>query len=1055
MLMIRMLAGGAAFSLTLPSTTEGKIVLGLTWAATIIVALLLCIALLQLVFRRPPPGDDSEGHAPAWFRLFVAANCIGLFQAIMAAIWVIFQPNSFSQPDLTAQYTPRGVVLLTALAGLLALFFDAAGNAAQRLARGQARLRGPFQTPVIGLLTPREERICTAYGRITGKIWLLVPLQALVIAGIFALMRLGWYLDTWPLILPFMCCWGFALLALLIVHAALQRLNRRSLLTYCQELAELGRRWVDAVDSELRLEGLGLYQRLADLADVLGKERLLQQGAVEAIEAVAEARLALAQASLEPGGEGIKDATQYLVGAVELRDLKLGEWLGLGWLLASDYVPEWLLKDRARYGHFLLSYCRAWMAAQRQLQQKVPLSAAIRTNVRLGLVVSALERRVCALAPIETAGDEKNAPWRSDTFLTDLAARPDVWLLLALNEAVVQLDGTLAWARVNAGLCRLAVGDAALARAHLETAASQRRDDPTLPFYRAVAYAREQRSSEALALLEEVTRKEIGWFLVVRTYAETLLEVFETPVLATAATAPVQTVNAERWKRARLIIELALLEEEMQPKLQLPTAAPVYIVAGMAELFESRQPAQADEWFRRALGVDNQNAQAWYGLALASWEQGDMDAALHAAQETLRCQPQHVPAATLCAQILMVRGEMAAALARADETLRLLGSPAVAELRVAHHPRLYPEREVLLRVKGRAAFEEGRFDEAFEALDQVVRRYVDARFFAACALYHLGRYAQAAERLKDYLASKEGAHDSRASLYLGCALHAQGPQHLRAALNALDACLAGARPDTPEYLRALLERGQIYEERGQLELAQRDFEAALEIERAPVTAYVLASLYHRAGRDQDAYTLLASLSGEPAIPQAADTASREQTAIAAGKAADVEQAPASNTIVLMQPNEPVEEQIRHLMGILRERLAASVVQSAEVQAASVSPGAEDGATPGAASTPPDAKEHAASVPQSAEQHPEQTGSDAPPAATKPRKATQPRKTGAATSASGERTTTPAKARRRTTKPAAPAPAANEQAGDDAPTLALEGARKRARDGGADEGASRE
>ncbi len=1057
--MRHILASGAALDLPVPPTTEGKIVLGLTWAPTIMVGVLVGIALLQLLFRKPPPGDDGEGRAPAWFRGYVAAICIGLLQAAMAMIAVGVEQSNFSQPDLAAQYTPRGLVLLVSLTGLLALLIDSSRNASQRLARGQARLRGPFRTPVIGLLMPIEERVCTAYGRITGKIWLLVPIQALFIVGIFALVRLGWYLDTWPLILPFLFVWGFSILAFLIVNTALRRLNRRSLTVYCQELAKLGRKWVDAVDGELRLEGLGFYQRLADLADVLGKERLLQQGAVEAVEAVAEARLVLAQASLEPGGEGIKDATQYLVGALELRDLKRGEWLGLGWLLASDYVPEWLLKDRARYGHFLLSYCRAWVAAQRQLHQKTPLSAAIKTNVRLGLVVSALERRVCALAPAEAveqqvnAGEaggvpryEKGAPWRSDTFLPDLAARSDVHLLLALNEAVVQLDGTLSWARVNAGLCRLAVGDAALARAHLEIAASQRRDDPTLPFYRAVAYAREQQSSEALALLEEVTEKELGWFLVVRTYAETLLDVFAAPQLAPTAVIPGQAVNAERWRRARSIIERALLEAEMQPRLRLPSAAPIYIAAGMAHLFECHQPAQADVWFRRALGVDRQNAQAWYGLALACWEQGKMDAALSTAQETLRCQAQHVPAATLAAQILMVRGEMDAALAMADQALQLLSISGVAEMRVAHYSRLYPEREVLLRIKGRAAFEQGRFDEAFAALDQVVRRYVDARFFAACALYHLGRYAQATERLKDYLASKEGARDSRAFLYLGCALHAQGPQHLRAALNALDSCLEMAKPEAPEYLRALLERGQIYEERGQLDLAQRDYAAALEIERAPLTSYVLAALFHRVGRDQEAYDLLAAVSSETSAAEAADSSAQRQVAVSPGEAADGELAPKGNTIVLMQPNEPLEGQIRHLMGVLRERLAAKAAQRAQEHAASVAQNAEDGA----ASTVRRAQDHAEQAVSevqtpagpSAQDQAEQPALAAQASSGKKSRKTSPDRA----AAPGENKPAPGKTKRRTAKLEARIPASDGQDEDDAPTLTQERIQEQVRRG---------
>jgi tetratricopeptide (TPR) repeat protein len=929
--MIDRLTNDAALSLAFPSTTEGKIVLALTWAPTVVVGLVLGMALLILVFRRPPPGDDEEGRAPAWFRALRAAMFTALMQALMTGIYILVQSDVFTQPDLTAQYIPRGIVLAAALAGLL-VFFPDPHNSARVLARGRARLIGPFQTPVIGLLAPIEERVCTAYGRMTGPFWLLALPSGAAVVALYLLMRLSHPLNLWPLVLPFLLCWGVALLAFLVVNAALRRLNHRSLTVYCQELAALGRKWIDAVDGELRLEGLGLYQRLADLADALGKDRLLQQGIAEVTEAVAEARLALAQASLEPGGEGIKMATEYLAGALELRDLKRGEWLGLGWLLASDYVPASLLRDRARYGHFLLNYCRAWTAAQRQLRQNTPLSAGMRMNTRLGLVVTALERRACSLAPGEAekqqgkadvegqAAKNEKAPWRADTFLADLAARPDVQLLLALNEAMLQLDATLPWARVNAGLCRLALGDAAAARAHLEVASTQWRDDPSLPFYRAVAYAREQQSSEALALLEEVTGAELGWFLAVRTYAETLLEVSKTPLASTTTSLPGQAVNMERWQRALALIERALVQDSMQARLQTPAAAPLYVTAGMAELFGHQQPAQADLWFRRALGVDQQNALAWYGLALACWEQGDMDAALNAAQEAMRYQPQHVPAATLCAQVLMVRGEMALALAMADQTLRLLSDPRVAQMRVVHYPRLTPEQNVLLRVKGRAAFELGHFDEALTALDQVVQRYVDARFFAACALYHLRHYAQATERLKDYLASKEGARDSRAFLYLGCALHAQGQQNQRAALNALDSCLELAQPGTPEHLRGLLERGQIYEERSQFDLAQRDYETALKVERAPLTLYILAALYHRTGQDQQAYALLAPAIGEEKRmePKSQEADGLSTPLLPAG---GVGEGQGSGTIALIQINEPVEAQMRHLFEILRERLA--------------------------------------------------------------------------------------------------------------------------------------
>jgi|GEM_PF-1859330 len=988
-MLMSVLASGAALSLTLPSTSDGWVVFTLKWAPTVIVGLALLVALVILIVRRLPPGDDEEGRAPAWFRLLRAAMFAAVMQALMAGIYVLAQPDAFTaaQPDLSAQYVPRGIVLAASLVGMLAFFPDPR-NSARVLARGRARLVGPFDTPVIGLLAPREEQVCTAYGRMLGSFWLLALPPLLIGAGLYLLVRLSKALNIWLLLLPFLLCWGVAILAFLIVNAALRRLNRRSLVAYCQELAALGRKWVDAVDGELRLEGLGLYQRLADLADALGKDRLLQQGAVEAAEAVAEARLVLAQASLEPGGDGINEATQYLVGAVDLRDLKQREWLGLGWLLASEYVPEPLLKDRARYGHFLLSYCRAWVAADRQLRQKTPLSAALKTNARLGLVLSALEQHVCTLEPSEpgyqqtragTAGKpakgERAAPWRADMFLADLAMRPDVRLLLALNEAVVQLDGTLVWARINAGLCRLAVGDAALARAHLEVAAAQRRDDPALPFYRAVAYAREQQSSDALALLEEVTEKDLGWFLVVRTYAETLLDVFKSPLLSPTTTLPGQAVNAERWKRALMLIERALTRGELQTRLQTSAAAPIYVAAGMAELFGRQQPTQADIWFRRALGVGRQNSQAWYGLALASWEQGNLDAALGAAQEALRYQSPHVPAATLCAQALMVRGEMVPALAMADQALRLLSDPTIAQLPVTHYPRLYPERDVLLRVKGRAAFEQGRFDEAFAALDQVVRRYLDARFFAACALYHLGRYAQATERLKDYLASREGSRDSRAFLYLGCALHAQGRQNQRAALNALDSCVALAKPGTPERLRGLLERGQIYEERSQFEQAQHDYEAALEIERAPLTLYVLAALYHRAGRDQEAFALLEPLAGAVNASGAQGRAAQAPVSPPLASATDAaNKLRKASTVVLIQQNESIEAQIQRLLGILHERLTALAPQDDEKdtgQAAAKNLAPADPAERPASAEAETAKPTPASPPEHAEGAPQE------------------------------------------------------------------------------------
>ncbi|HEX6779349.1 MAG TPA: hypothetical protein VF099_14160, partial [Ktedonobacterales bacterium] len=699
---------------TLPSTLEGWEIFAPTWAPTVFVGLLLLITLLILLLRRIPPGDNDESQAPIWFRLFIASICVGLVQVAMTGGVVLAQRDAFTQTDLTAQMIPRTLVAAVSLVGLLALFVDYSRNSARALARGRARLTGPFDTPVIGLLTPTEERVSSAYGRLliytsagrrlTGLFVLLIVLPALELGAIYLLNQRGLRVNRWPLLLPFLLCWAVYLLALLRVNAARRRLNRRSLAVYCQELATFGRKWSAAVDGELRLAGLGMYQRVADLADAIGKERLLQQGAVEVSEAVAEARLTLAQASLEPGGEGVKMATEYLAGAVELRDLKRGEWLGLGWLLASDYVPETLLRDRARYGHLLLNYCRAWLAAQRQLRQKAPLSAGVKTNVRLRMVVIALERRVCSLTPQSDARQQgQEPPWRSATFLFELAARPDVQLLLALNEAMLQLDETLPWARLNAGLCRLALGDAPSARAHLEVAASQRRDDPSLAFYRAVAYAREQQSSEALALLEEVTEKDLGWFPAVRMYAEALVEVSKSPLAPTATGLLIQPVSADRWKRALTLIGRALVSPEVQDRLQKPEAAPIYVASGMAELFGQRQPAEADVWFRRALSVDRQNAQAWLGLALASWEQGRIDVALSGGQETLRIQPEHVPAITLCAQVLMARGEMPPALAMAEQALKLLADARVSQMPVIHHPRLYLEREVLLRIKGRAA----------------------------------------------------------------------------------------------------------------------------------------------------------------------------------------------------------------------------------------------------------------------------------------------------------------------------------------------------------------
>ncbi len=964
--MLSLVAPGAALGLSIPASPEGKIVLALTWMPTAIVGLVLLTALLILFVRRIPPGDSETGNAPTWFRLLVAGFSVALLQALMAGLYMLVKPDAFTHADLTMQYLPRGLVLAAALVGLLALFADYSRNSARALARGRARLAGPFKTPVIGLLTPTEEQISSACGRLmlytsagrrlTGLFVVALLLPVLTLVGLDVLRRQGYQLSYWPLVLPFLFCWGALLLAWLRVNVARRRLNRRSLVTYCQELATLGRRWGAAVDAELRLAGLGMYQRLADLADVLGKERLLQQGMVEAVEAVAEARLALAQAAMEPGGEGIKEATEYLVGAVELRDLRRGEWLGLGWLLASDYVPESLVRDRARYGHLLLNYCRAWVAAQRQLRQNVPLSAGVRTNARLRLVVNALERRVCSLTPLRT--DEqtklaeqgaphlsgtlseatgradrsaKDAPWRTDTFLADLAARPDLQLLLTLNEAVLKLDETLPWARLNAGLCCLALGDAATARAHLEVVASQRRDDPVLVFYRAVAYAREQQSSDALALLEEATERDLGWFPAVRLYAEALIEVAQTPLVSPSLSG--QAITTERWMRALALIGQALVQPALQARLQTPAAAPIYIAAGLAELFGRQQSAEANAWFRRALGVDRQQVQAWYGLALACWEQGQVEVTLDAVQEVLRVQPQHVPAMTLYAHVLMVRGEMTSALAMAEQALRLLGDPLVAQQRVLHHPRLFPEREVLLRVKGRAAFEQGRFDEAFVALDQVVQRYVDARFFAACALYHVGRYAEAAERLKDYLASKDGMQDCRAFLYLGCALHAQGKQQQRAALNALDACLQLAEPGTPEYLRGLLERGQIYEERGQLDQAQQDYEAALEIERSPLTVYVLAALYHRAGRDQEAYELLRAVVGEDERTPDTNQQLSAVDALAQASAGNTLQGGRHQTRILLQADESIETQTRRLFELLRERLAEQGKQSVNAQKA--------------------------------------------------------------------------------------------------------------------------
>ncbi len=915
-------ASGTLAGLTFPPTQE-QWVLILKWAPTALAGLAL-LAALVMVLRRVPPGDNAEGRAPLWSRLLQGALGLGVVQVIMAKVITFLQHDAFTTSDLVAQANPRVILLVLSLFGL-GLVIPYLHNSAGLRARGQARMHGPLNTPVIGLLTPLEERVCTAYGRAANAIWLVGFPSALGAAGAFALYRYDQApVNPWPLAAPFLLCVGALVLMVPLNVAALRRLNKRSLSVYCQQLVAQGQEYLRVVDGERRREGLALFQRVADLADLAGKERLLGECSVEARNAIGDARMVLAQVALEPRGAGIQAAAAYVAGAAELRDLKGDEWLRLGWLLASDYTPATLIADRARYGHLLLGYCRAWLLAQQQAYRAVSLRMGMQSDGHLYRIVTALEQ-ACTLvpggtsagggmaaaagqaAPANTASD----PWQDANFLAQLAARPDLLVLLELNEGALALEPNFSWARVNAGLCRLAKGDAAQARGHLELAAAQRPDDPSLALYRVAAYTREQMSSEALGPLEETALANPGWFLAVRLYAETLLEVMKTPLKMPLGSMADQPVQPERWERARTIIEHALTLEPIQAHLQMPDAAPLYLALGLAQLLGRAQAAEAEVWFRRALKVDARSALGWYGLALATWEQGQREEAFRAAQEALRCQPQHAPAATLMAQELLNREQMPAALGMANEALRLLSDPQVAALRMVRLPEFTPEREIVLHAKGRAAFELGRFDEAFQALDPVVARYADARFYAACALYHLGRYDEAVTRLKEFLASPEGAQDYRALLYLGCALHAKGKESHDAAIYALDTCLQVTPPGSPEQLRALLERGQIYAEREELDKARSDYEAALAIERSAVILFVLAALYHRQGRDQEACDLLAPVvaQGTPAPQAASDSAVQGSSRLI--------------SLSLGASNEPIEARIQRFYAMLRARLQAA------------------------------------------------------------------------------------------------------------------------------------
>ncbi|HEY7126324.1 MAG TPA: tetratricopeptide repeat protein [Ktedonobacterales bacterium] len=906
-------ASGTLAGLTFPPTQEDWVLI-LKWAPTALAGLALLVALI-MVLRRYPPGDNPDGRAPLWSRLLQGVLGLGYVQAIMAKVISFFQHDAFTNPDPVAQTNPRAILLVLSLFGL-GLVVPYLHNSAVLRARGQARMHGPLNTPVIGLLTPLEERICTAYGRASNALWLVGVPSAAGAIGALALYRYDQApVNPWPLAAPFLLCLGMVSLIVILNVSALWRLNRRSLSVYCKQLVAQGQEFLKVVDGERRREGLALLQRVADLAHLAGKDRLLHECTVEALNAIGDARMVLAQVALEPSGPGVKAAAELVAGAAELRDLKGDEWLRLGWLLASDFTPASLIADRARYGHLLLGYCRAWLLAYQQANRAVSLSAGMAQDGHLRRMVTALEQ-TCSLVLPGTANQEAlanaaNAPWRDDSFLAQLAGRPDLPMLLALNEGALELDANFSWARVNAGLCRLAKGDATQARGHLEVIATQRPDDPSLALYRVAAYTREQKSNEALTPLEETALANPGWFLAVRLYAETLLEVAKTPLEKPLTSAADQPVPAERWERASMIIERALTLEPIQAQLQAPNAAPLYLALGMAQLFGRSQAAGAEVWFRRALKVDARSVIGLYGLALAAWEQGQREEAFQAAQETLRAQPQHVPAATLLAQVLLLREQMAPALGMANEGLRLLSDPQVAPVPMIRLPQFTPERQVLLHVKGRAAFELGRFDEAFQALDQVLGRYVDARFYAACALYHLGRYDEAVTRLKEFLASAEGARDYRALLYLGCAQHARGKESQDAALYALDTCLDLAPEGSSERLRALLERGQIYTEREELDKARGDYEAALKIERSPMVLFILAALYHRQGQDQEACDLLAPVVAQGnAFPQVAPASAAQS----------------SSRLVSLAPgagNEPIEIRIQRFYAMLRARLLAA------------------------------------------------------------------------------------------------------------------------------------
>lgn len=418
-------------------------------------------------------------------------------------------------------------------------------------------------------------------------------------------------------------------------------------------------------------------------------------------------------------------------------------------------------------------------------------------------------------------------------------AKPDA----AESERAVRLyraaagdEGIRADAMLGLAQLTRASGDAKKAGAILDELMAKPGVSEAVLVERARAYLDEGKADRALAVVEPAAKTNVE-AMYWAAKAEMRLSKFESA--------------ATRLERA---IEKGA-ESGLLPQMMFDRAAALSR-AGKGKDAEGAYAAVREKFPKHALAAEAMAAQA--SLSLAA---GDASRAALLGRGFLNAYPAHERAGSVRLIVAEAEGQAGDPARAADELKVFLAEnrddPRAGEAAV--------RRGLLLAQAGKGDDAKAALGEALGSgakVDPALRR-AGAMVLADAAI-GVSDWAGAEKWLKEVVASKE-AQTGDAVLKLGVCLARRGQGD--EALAQFENVIAAFGSD-PAAVQARFERGQILLERGNLDLARRDFEAVLALEEKAGAAKFgthclrhLASIASKEGKSEEAARLLAKVAG--------------------------------------------------------------------------------------------------------------------------------------------------------------------------------------------------